>query len=155
MSTIWAPWRIDYIISDKGQGCALCTAAVDGDGLVLKKGEQCYAIMNRYPYTTGHCMVAPYRHTGDLASLTAQELSEMMSMVQDIVRAIRKGMSPDGFNIGCNLGAVAGAGIADHLHLHIVPRWKGDTNFMPVLGDVHVISEHIVSTLDKIRENLP
>jgi ATP adenylyltransferase len=110
--------------------------------------------MNRFPYTTGHCMVAPYRHVGALDDLSGEELSEMMAMVQRVVSACRAAMHPEGFNIGCNMGAVAGAGIADHLHMHVVPRWKGDTNFMPVIGDVHVISEHIAKTLERIKVKL-
>jgi ATP adenylyltransferase len=111
--------------------------------------------MNRFPYTTGHCMVAPYRHIGDLIELTQKEASEIMSMAQVIVAATRAALTPEGFNVGFNMGTVAGAGIADHLHMHIVPRWKGDTNFMPVLSDVHIISEHIAKTRDKIKRNLP
>lgn len=155
MKTIWAPWRIDYILSEKTGSCVFCSAPGEDDGLILTRGELCFAIMNRFPYTTGHCMVAPYRHVGDIDGLTAQELAEMMSMVQGVVSACRRAMNPEGFNIGCNLGSVAGAGIADHVHIHIVPRWKGDTNFMPVVGEVHVISEHIAQTLGRIRMELP
>ncbi|HPI91778.1 MAG TPA: HIT domain-containing protein [Deltaproteobacteria bacterium] len=155
MKNIWAPWRIDYILSPKSDTCVLCKAPGDGDGLIITRGEQCFAIMNRFPYTTGHSMVAPYRHVSDIEALTKEELSEMMSLVQAIVSATRKAMNTEGFNIGCNLGDVAGAGIADHLHMHIVPRWKGDTNFMPVLGDVHVISDHIVKTMNMIKGKLP
>jgi ATP adenylyltransferase len=154
MNTIWAPWRIDYILSEKNSSCIFCAAPQQEDGLILVRGDLCFAVMNRFPYTTGHCMVSPYRHIGDINGLTREELSDMMSMVQNIIAAVRKAMNPDGFNVGCNLGTVAGAGIADHLHIHIVPRWRGDTNFMPVLGDVHIISEHIVKTLNKIKENL-
>lgn len=146
---------MEYITAPKEGACIFCTAPTDGDGLILAKGERCFAIMNRYPYTTGHCMVAPYRHVGDLALLEPGELSEMMSLVQRVITAVRASMRPDGFNVGCNLGAMAGAGIADHMHMHVVPRWNGDTNFMPVLSDVHVISEHIERTCEKIRENLP
>lgn len=155
MKNIWAPWRIDYILSEKRGSCILCTAPIDNDGLIITRGRLCFAIMNRYPYTTGHCMVAPIRHVSDIADLSGEELSEMMSTVQTIVSACRQAMHPEGFNIGCNMGDVAGAGIADHLHMHIVPRWKGDTNFMPVLSDVHVISEHIANTLGRIREKMP
>lgn len=154
MKTIWAPWRIDYILSEKGGSCVFCTSPGEDDGLIITRGDLCFAIMNRFPYTTGHCMVAPYRHVGALDDLSGEELSEMMAMVQRVVSACRAAMHPEGFNIGCNMGTVAGAGIADHLHMHVVPRWKGDTNFMPVIGDVHVISEHIAKTLERIKVKL-
>ena len=155
MNNIWAPWRVEYITAPKDASCILCTAPRNGDHLILTKGKLCFAIMNRFPYTTGHCMVAPYRHVGDLSEITPDETSEIMSMVKDIVSAIRSSINPQGFNIGCNLGVVAGAGIADHIHMHIVPRWNGDTNFMPVLGDVHIISDHIENTFAKIKGYLP
>ena len=155
MSNLWAPWRMEYITKPKDKSCIFCTAPKEGDGFILTSGKRCFSIMNRFPYTSGHCMVAPYRHVSDLTDLNPEELSEMMTMTQEILAAIRTTMNPEGFNVGCNLGTVAGAGIADHIHMHIVPRWKGDTNFMPVLGSVHVISEYITCTRDKIRENLP
>jgi len=111
--------------------------------------------MNRYPYTTGHSMVAPLRHVSDICDLTDEESCEIMHMAQTIVKATRDALRPDGFNLGFNIGEVAGAGIAGHLHFHVVPRWKGDTNFMPALGDVRVISEHILQTLERIRGKLP
>lgn len=155
MNNIWAPWRVEYITAPKGPSCILCTAPKKGDHLILTEGTLCFAIMNRFPYTTGHCMVAPYRHIGDLTEITTEEFAEIMSMVKAIISAIRSSIKPQGFNIGCNIGLVAGAGIADHVHMHIVPRWNGDTNFMPVLGDVHIISEHIEKTLAKIKGHLP
>jgi ATP adenylyltransferase len=155
MNNIWAPWRIEYITSPKDLPCIFCTAPETKDKLILTSGRLCFAIMNLFPYTTGHCMVAPYRHIGDLTELSTEELSEIMAMTQSILTAIKPALKPAGFNVGFNLGDVAGAGIADHLHMHIVPRWKGDTNFMPVLGDAHIISEHIENTRDKIKGNLP
>lgn len=155
MNNIWAPWRTEYITSSKDESCILCTAPRNKDNLILLEGRLCFAIMNRFPYTSGHCMVAPYRHVGDIVEITPDEFPEIMAMVKTIVTAIRSALNPEGFNIGCNIGTVAGAGIADHLHMHIVPRWNGDTNFMPVLSDVHVISEHIESTLAKIKRHLP
>lgn len=155
MNNIWAPWRADYITAPKNDVCIFCSDSREHDGLILTKGRLCFAVMNRFPYTTGHCMVVPFRHVGDIIELGQEELAEIMAMAQAIVRAARAAMKPDGFNIGFNLGSVAGAGVADHLHMHIVPRWKGDTNFMPVLADVHIISEHIEKTRDKIKENLP
>ena len=155
MNNIWAPWRVEYVTSPKDKSCIFCSAHKDRADLIITSGKLCFALMNRFPYTTGHCMVAPYRHIGDLIELTQKEASEIMSMAQVIVAATRAALTPEGFNVGFNMGTVAGAGIADHLHMHIVPRWKGDTNFMPVLGDVHIISEHIVKTRDKIKRNLP
>jgi ATP adenylyltransferase len=154
MNNIWAPWRIEYITSPKDKSCIFCAAPKDGDRLILASYKLCFAIMNRFPYTTGHCMVAPFRHVGDVTELSTEELSEIMNLVKHIVAAIRSAMKPEGFNLGFNLGSVAGAGIVDHVHMHIVPRWKGDTNFMPVLNDVHVISEHIEKTCDRIKRNL-
>jgi len=145
---------MDYVTQPKEDTCVFCTAPNNGDPFVLRKEESCFAIMNRFPYTTGHCMVAPYRHIGDINTIDEEEFFAMMNLVRTMVRAIRSAMNPDGFNIGCNMGSVAGAGIADHLHIHIVPRWNGDTNFMPVLGDVHIISEHIEKTREKILRNL-
>ena len=154
MNNIWAPWRMDYVERPKQESCIFCTAANNGDSLILKKEQSCFAIMNRFPYTTGHCMVAPYRHVGDLADITEEESLQIMHLVKTVMGAVKKSVNPQGFNIGCNIGSVAGAGIADHIHIHIVPRWNGDTNFMPVLSDVHLISEHIEKTRDKIMRNL-
>jgi ATP adenylyltransferase len=155
MNNIWAPWRIEYITSPKDSSCVFCSAPEAMDKLVLTSGRLCFAIMNRFPYTAGHCMVAPSRHVGDLTELSTEELSEIMTMAQSILAAMKPALKPQGFNVGFNLGDVAGAGIADHLHMHIVPRWKGDTNFMPVLGETHIISEHIENTRDRIKRYLP
>lgn len=146
---------MEYVTTPKENTCIFCTAPDNQDPLILKKEQTCFAIMNRFPYTTGHCMVAPYRHVGDLNDIDEQEFFQMMSLVKIMVSAVREAMNPQGFNIGCNIGAVSGAGVADHVHIHIVPRWNGDTNFMPVLSDVHIISEHIEKTRDKIMRNLP
>ena len=145
---------MEYITAPKRNSCIFCSAPSDGDHLILMREHRCFSIMNRFPYTTGHCMVAPYRHIGDLGNLEKEELADILDMVKKIVSAIQSSMNPQGFNIGCNIGTVAGAGIPDHLHFHIVPRWNGDTNFMPVISDVHIISEHIERTRDKIMENL-
>jgi ATP adenylyltransferase len=155
MKDIWAPWRIEYIQGPKPGSCVFCDAVKDGDPLILKRGQGCFAIMNRFPYTAGHCLVVPDRHVGDLLELTPEEIAAVMSLVNDLMTAIRASMHTDGFNVGCNIGKVAGAGIADHFHMHVVPRWNGDTNFMPVLGDVRIISEHIMQTRDKIAKELP
>lgn len=151
MNDIWSPWRAEYITGPKGGGCIFCNALKEGDGLLIKKTSTCFAIMNRFPYTAGHCMVAPLRHTGDINDLGADEGADIFALVKELTAAIKETMKPEGFNIGINMGAVAGAGVADHLHVHIVPRWSGDMNFMPVLSDVHIISEHIEKTLAKIK----
>ncbi len=155
MNNIWAPWRVEYVTNPKDKSCIFCSAHKDRADLIITSGKLCLALMNRFPYTTGHCMVAPYRHVGEFTELTPEELLEIMATAQAIVKATRAALTPEGFNVGINMGTVAGAGIPDHLHMHIVPRWKGDTNFMPVLGDVHIISEHIEKTRDKIKRNLP
>jgi len=155
MNNIWAPWRMEYVTTPKENTCIFCTAPNNGDPLILKKEQTCFAIMNRFPYTTGHCMVAPYSHVGNLDDVKKEEFFELMSLVKTMVSALQEAMSPDGFNIGCNIGSVSGAGVADHIHMHIVPRWDGDTNFMPVLSNVHIISEHIEKTRDKIMRYIP
>ncbi len=154
MNTIWAPWRSEYIVGTKPEGCIFCAAHKEGDKLLITGGQSCLAIMNRFPYTSGHCMIAPIRHIGDVTALSAEESAEMDRLMKALVAAIRKVMNPDGFNIGMNIGAAAGAGIEDHLHLHIVPRWKGDTNFLPVLGEVRLVSQHLETTLERIKEAL-
>ncbi|MCD6571060.1 MAG: HIT domain-containing protein [Deltaproteobacteria bacterium] len=151
MKNIWAPWRVDYILKSEDTGCIFCNAPKIDDPLILKRGDSCFSIMNRYPYTTGHCIIAPYRHIGDMEKLNKDESIEMLSMIKELVSAIKTTMKPQGFNVGCNIGSVAGAGVKQHIHIHIVPRWEGDTNFMPVLADVHMISEHIRETRDKIK----
>jgi ATP adenylyltransferase len=155
MNNMWAPWRMEYIKGEKASSCIFCTSPKGKDDLILTKGKLSYAIMNRFPYTAGHTLVAPYRHVGDLVDLSSDESSEIMSMTNIIITAVRLAMKAQGFNVGYNIGKTAGAGIAEHLHLHIVPRWDGDINFMPVLSDVHIISEHIEQTRDKIKRYIP
>ena len=135
---LWAPWRIEYITGPKGDQCIFC----DPDPAhVVERGERCFTILNAYPYAPGHVMVAPFRHVGALDALTEDEMLELMGLARRTVAAQKTAMTPDGFNVGLNLGKVAGAGIADHLHLHVVPRWEGDNSFMPVLGDTRVIGQ--------------
>jgi ATP adenylyltransferase len=148
---LWAPWRIEYITGDKAAGCVFCAAARgEGDdaALVLERGERCFTMLNAFPYTSGHAMVLPDRHVPDLLDLDEAEVGEVMALTRRCLRAMRAAMSPEGFNVGVNLGQAAGAGIAEHLHLHIVPRWSGDTNFMPVLADTHVIPQALQATRD-------
>ena len=154
MKAIWAPWRMEYIRQPKTDGCFLCdifNGTADRDNLVLRRGRVCALVMNRYPYNNGHLMVAPYRHVADLAALSDEERLEMMRLLDEGVRALKRAIRPDGFNLGINLGRVAGAGLDTHLHTHIVPRWNGDTNFMPVVGNVRVLPEALDITWEKVR----
>lgn len=155
MDRIFAPWRIRYILGPKDQGCIFCNfpkESRDKENLILYRGEKNFVIMNRYPYNPGHLLIAPYRHVGDVTDLTSDELLDMMEQVRMCEEVIRKVMEPDGFNIGINVGSVAGAGMEDHLHAHIVPRWDGDTSFMPVFGDVQVVPEALEETYHKLRQ---
>ncbi len=147
---LWAPWRLEYVSSASEQtGCIFCQAAAapdDETSLVVHLGEQAFVLLNRFPYSSGHLMVAPLRHVGDLRELSAPEAAEIHSLGTRALDVLGEVYRPDGFNIGWNLGRNAGAGIADHVHEHVVPRWQGDTNFMPVLADVRVVPEHILVT---------
>jgi len=157
MERIFAPWRIRYIESPKYEGCIFCDfpkESRDEERLILFRGEKCFIIMNNYPYNPGHVMIAPYRHVANVEDLNDDESLEMMKLCQRVIRAIREAMNPDGFNVGINIGKVAGAGIEDHVHMHVVPRWNGDTNFMPVLADVKVIPEAIEESYRKIKKFL-
>ncbi len=153
--TLWAPWRIEYITGKKEQGCIFCNRLAksnDRDNLILARGKSTFVMMNRYPYNNGHLMVAPIRHEKHITKLTQDEIIEIFSFIQKFTEVSERVMNPHGFNVGINIGKIAGAGVEDHLHVHVVPRWDGDTNFMPVIGEVKVISEHILSTYDKLRE---
>ncbi len=155
MERLWAPWRMRYVAgAAKSEGCIFCEkwrGDADAENLVLLRGEECFAILNLFPYNNGHLMVVPVRHVADIVDLTASEQAEMFRLMQRMVCVLRETMSPHGFNIGFNLGRAAGAGIADHLHLHVVPRWSGDTNFMPVLDATRVISEALEETYRKLK----
>jgi ATP adenylyltransferase len=153
---LWAPWRIEYILSAKEGGCFLCamlTAAEseDRNHLLLYRGKTCAVTLNRYPYTGGHLMVFPKRHIAELEALTAEEAAEMHELTVRAIKAIKATMNPDALNVGFNLGAAAGAGLKDHLHQHIVPRWTGDTNFMPVLSDTRCIPQSLESVYDLLK----
>jgi ATP adenylyltransferase len=141
----------------KDEGCIFCVksdAAHDEDNLLLYRGKRCFVLMNLFPYNNGHLMIAPYKHVPGIEQLSAAVLTEMMIMAQRCLAALRAAMNPDGFNMGINQGAAAGAGIADHVHLHVVPRWNGDTNFMPVLADTKVMPDFLQHTYHQIREHL-
>ena len=152
---LWAPWRLEYVQSaDEQPGCVFCLAR-DGDDaerLVVHRGERAFVLLNKFPYASGHVMVAPARHVGDFGALEDEEALEVHRLAAEAITALRRVYSPDGFNLGWNLGRVAGAGVLDHVHLHVVPRWSGDTNFMPVLGDVKVLPEHLVTTRERLAE---
>lgn len=155
MQRLWAPWRMAYIGSEQPSGCIFCTKPAedrDEENFLVARGEHAFVMMNTFPYNSGHLLIAPFAHTADFASLPPETLLEMMQLVQRSLGALDRAFHPQGHNVGLNLGAVAGAGIADHLHLHIVPRWAGDTNFMPVLADIRVIPEALAETYRKIRE---
>lgn len=155
MERLWAPWRLEYIAAERPDGCIFCDfPARDEDEKlkILLRGEYAFVIMNTFPYSNGHVMVTPYRHVADITELADEENLEIMRLTQKCCAALTQVCRPDGFNIGMNLGAAAGAGIAGHLHMHIVPRWIGDTNFMPVLGDAKVIPEALETTYAKLKE---
>jgi len=155
VSILWAPWRMQYILGPKTNGCILCEkarepGADDTKNLILARGPFTYVLMNIYPYNSGHLMIAPYRHLESLEKLSSEERAEMMTWASDSERILREVFQAMGFNIGVNVGRVAGAGIDDHVHMHVVPRWNGDTNFMPVLGETKVIPEHLEETYARL-----
>jgi ATP adenylyltransferase len=157
MKKLWAPWRADYIMSNASCRqnrclfCSLKSSRADRENLILYRGKTALVVMNRFPYNNGHLMVAPLRHTARLESLKPEEGAELLHLLQQCIRVLKKEYRPQGFNLGANLGAVAGAGVASHLHFHIVPRWQGDTNFMPVLSETKVVSEHLLTSYDRLH----
>jgi len=154
MEQIWAPWRIEYVRMEKPEGCILCEKPRqdnDTSNFILYRGDKNFVIMNSYPYNPGHLMVAPYRHIANLEELTDEELGEHFQIVSRGIKVLRQVFNPTGFNIGINTGKVAGAGIDEHIHTHIVPRWQGDTNFMPVIADVRVMPEALAETCKKLK----
>ncbi|MFH0810170.1 MAG: HIT domain-containing protein [Pseudomonadota bacterium] len=152
METLWAPWRMEYILGAKTPGCIFCPPADGGDRdrLVLYRGRLSMVMMNRYPYNNGHLLVSPLRHAAGLDGLAPEDLTDLVGTVRSSIEVLKGAMRPEGFNVGMNLGRVAGAGVEDHLHFHIVPRWNGDTNMMTVLGEVRVIPEHLLDTYDRL-----
>lgn len=155
MERLWTPWRLAYVTSasDLVPGCVFCDAlARDSDGsLIVFRGASCFVILNLYPYNNGHLMVVPQRHVGRLADLSPDEAAEMMSLTRAVEVALDELYKPHGFNMGLNLGKSAGAGVLDHLHMHVVPRWYGDTNFMTVVGDTRVLPEDLSQTAARLR----
>ncbi|MDO8729853.1 MAG: HIT domain-containing protein [Candidatus Omnitrophota bacterium] len=149
---LWAPWRAPYISSartkSKGKGCLFCEKAKsrsDAKNLLISRGKYAYSLLNLYPYNSGHAMVVPYRHVGEVGELTREEWLDLWRLASDLLRRMKKVFSPQGFNLGINLGRASGAGIPSHLHLHVVPRWIGDANFMSTVGDTRVISQSLQS----------
>jgi ATP adenylyltransferase len=160
MERLWAPWRMAYIksgdlVKPGPSGCIFCDKPAqqeDKANLIVHRGKTAFVLMNLFPYNNGHLMIAPYKHTSSLADLDDEARLEIMSLSCEAQRALETAFRPEGYNLGMNLGKVAGAGIADHLHLHIVPRWNGDTNFMPVLADTKVLPDSLESSYTKIVE---
>lgn len=153
---LWAPWRMTYIstIAGRSEGCFLCEAPRNPDersALVLFKGKYSFIILNKYPYNTGHLMIAPYRHVASIEDLTEEEMREIGLLLKASVEALRAVYRPEGFNIGINIGDVAGAGVPGHIHVHVVPRWKGDANYITVVGGTKVISQTLEDTYDRLR----
>ena len=158
---LWATWRLQYIeaASDAPKNCIFCAfsaqeKANDAENYILHRGERAYIILNAFPYSNGHLMVVPYRHTDTLDAFDDATMLDVMRLTRLSINLLRAAFNPNGFNLGVNMGRVAGAGIADHLHWHIVPRWNGDTNFMPVLADVRVIPESLQNTYARLRDQL-
>ncbi|MDQ7843587.1 MAG: HIT domain-containing protein [Armatimonadota bacterium] len=155
MRHLWAPWRLEYIQAEKSAGCIFCLAAAGidrEDSLVVAHSRRAFVLLNLYPYNSGHVMVAPIRHKAALRDLDDEELLDLSRLVDRTVRVLERVLRPEGYNIGLNLGRAAGAGVEDHLHVHVVPRWVGDTNFMPVLAETKVLPEHLRATRARLAE---
>lgn len=154
MKNLWAPWRIDYILGPKPDECVFClprTEEEDEERLVLHRGEKCFVIMNKYPYNNGHIMVCPYRHVMNIEELELEESAEMMDLLKKCAVILKKFFNCEGINIGLNQGKAAGAGIREHLHFHLVPRWNGDSSFIAVMDDTRVIPQHLSETWKKMK----
>lgn len=153
MKTLWAPWRMEYLLSKKRDDCLFCEILKeqeDRENLILNRSSHCFVVMNRYPYNNGHIMVVPNIHTSNLEDIPEKDLIDFGKTTQFSLKCLKKLLKPEGFNIGMNIGGAAGAGIKEHVHLHIVPRWGGDTSFMTSISEVKVVSEHIMKTYDKL-----
>jgi ATP adenylyltransferase len=152
MEKLYAPWRMTYIKSKKPKGCIFCKDSMRSGDLVLYEGKTTFVMMNRYPYISGHLMIIPFRHVSQMEDLFPEEKREIFDLQAICVKILKEAVKPDGFNIGMNLGKAAGAGVDDHIHVHIVPRWIGDTNFMSVVGDTRVIPEDIHRTCEFLKQ---
>lgn len=154
LERLWTPWRLAYVTGGaKSASCVFCTAltSVDADPLVVFRGTTCFIILNLFPYNNGHVMVVPNRHIASLVDAAPDELSEMMTLTRRTEVALREAYAPHGLNVGINLGKAAGAGVLDHLHVHVVPRWAGDTNFMTIVGETRVLPEELPDAADRLR----
>lgn len=155
---LWTPWRMEYIkAADREDACVFCTLPASGDdpaALILERGDLAYLILNKYPYNSGHLMTVPFRHVGGYEELSVAEHAEIASLTARAMEALKATYHPQGYNVGVNQGRVAGAGIVDHIHVHVVPRWGGDTNFMTTVGDVKVLPETLEETYSKMRAAL-
>ena len=154
VQVLWAPWRMSYIEGSKSEGCIFCTstdAASLRSSLILGTSQQSRVMLNKYPYNNGHLLIAPHRHTAQLTELPEAEFQDLMALLRRAVAIVNAAFRPQGVNVGMNLGVCAGAGVADHLHWHVVPRWMGDTNFMPVVGSVRVMPQHLFDCYDRLR----
>jgi len=147
---MFAPWRMEYLVCEKQEGCVFCKCSTRCDDYIVFEGKTCFVMLNRYPYVNGHLMIIPERHLGDIAELTTEERTEIFTLLDISVKALKEAMKPNGFNVGMNLGKAAGAGIAEHVHVHVIPRWEGDTNFMSVVGHVRVVPEDLATTAEKL-----
>lgn len=153
MENLFAPWRVEYIEKGKSENCIFCEIFKERDdekNLILTRSSHSFLIMNKYPYNNGHLMVISNLHKKNVEDFNSEEILDIFSLLSKAIQVLKKTLSPQGFNIGINLGEVAGAGVKDHFHIHIVPRWQGDTNFMPILSETKVISEHLKSTYQKL-----
>ena len=158
MERLWAPWRLEYVQSaDELEGCVFCRAAAGDDEqeLVVHRGKRAFVLLNKFPYASGHLMIAPYRHGATFSELDDAEALEVHTLASQGIAALAAVYSPEGYNLGWNVGRVAGAGIPDHAHLHVVPRWAGDTSYMPVLADIRVLPEHLTETRRKLAGAWP
>jgi len=156
MERLWAPWRMEYITEEPRPGCLFCRVIEDPNdrdaALVVWRPAQAVVLLNKYPYNPGHVMVAPHAHVGGLEDLDDAQAADLVRALKRTITVLRTTLKAEGFNVGANAGRVAGAGIPDHVHFHVVPRWSGDTNFMPVLGEVKVVNEHLTQTAAKLSE---
>jgi len=150
MDIIFAPWRMEYIKAKKPEGCVFCKSSIRCDEYVIYEGKSCFVMMNRFPYVCGHLMIIPVRHISEIEELTREERTEIFALLDTSVKVIKEAMNPHGFNIGLNIGKAAGAGIEEHIHMHVIPRWEGDANFMTAVSNVRILPEHMLTTAAKL-----
>ena len=157
MERLWTPWRMQYIAGDKSEGCIFCAAVAlqnDRETLILHRGQHAFVMLNKYPYNNGHLLVVPYAHSADLSALSAEAQGELMALLAQGIGWLKRASQPDGFNAGLNLGKAGGAGVTEHLHFHVVPRWAGDTNFMTITGEARVLPEWLDDTWSRLRAEI-